>query len=146
MSKVFYWVWQVSSIWIMKPLADATVTCMTLHGLKLFKQIDSSVVLPYVVQIILAQPDKGPDRSKTLRVVLLLCNIWSFLNVSIHSLINLWLIQQNFRRETWLLESHHNRNSRARQGRGRCPPTVVLLNIIDTEECPTGAGLIGSSK
>ena len=29
----------------------------------------------YVVQVDLAQPDEGPDRSEMLRVVLLLCNI-----------------------------------------------------------------------
>ena len=45
----------------------------------------------WVVQIVLAQPDKGPDRSEMSLVVLLLCNIYSF--------IILWLIQQNFRRE-----------------------------------------------
>ena len=29
----------------------------------------------YVVQVDLAQPDEGPDQTKMLRVVLLLCNI-----------------------------------------------------------------------
>ena len=53
----------------------ATVTCTTPHGLKLFKQLVSSVVLSYVVQVVLAQPDEGPDWSETSRVVLLLCNI-----------------------------------------------------------------------
>ena len=41
--------------------------------------------------------------------VLLLCNIWSF---SIYSVIIQWLIQWNFRWETWLLESHHNKNNK----------------------------------
>ena len=55
--------------------ADATVACTTLRGFKLFKQLVSSVVLSCVAQIVLPQPDEGPDQSEMSQVVLLLCYI-----------------------------------------------------------------------
>ena len=73
----------------------------------LFKQLVSSAVLSWIVQV---YPDKGLNWAETSQVVLWVCiYIWSFFfeYITIFSCNTVTNSARNFRQETQLLESHN---------------------------------------